>query len=205
MSELPPDLPEVIETGAPVGALDGSMEETGFDAPVGSGDIDNDETLAATDADSGFGELVADTDDLAEVIDLHQDDSDLFGDAPDAEILRPTFNGSRSAAPDTDAHGLESGQEATIRDLHDEAEPEARVPEVIDCSADTPQGGKIYPADLLAVADQLMGEGETGEIEAMRLLDEYDKSPDKLEIPRQPESSEDDDPPEDYPGQDPLY
>ena len=36
-----------------------------------------------------------------------------------------------------------------------------------------------------------MAQGEAGEIEAMRLLDEYDKSRESFEIPKQPIPGED--------------
>lgn len=194
MSELPPDFPEVNETGAPVDAPDSGGADTNLAVPGGHEAFGGGTTLVEDTPGEAFGELEEDGGDVVD-ISYKDDDADLLGDGPDgsADVFYPTFGKSLAEAADTNEEH-EGTRVATIHDIANETVPEEKVEagnsfgEEIE---DTPGAGRDYPIELLDITDVLMGQGEAGEAEAMRLLEEYDDSQSALVIPKQPASSED--------------
>lgn len=199
MSELPPDYPEITDTGAPVDAPDGDFEPETLSATNGHDTLGGGNTLVEDTPGGAFGELEEDTG--ADVIDIKYkdgDDADLLGDDPGADsgenVFFPTFG-----EPQADEVATERGQQgsrvATIHEING-SDPEEHVdiadPLVEEDIDDTPQGGKDYPAELIDRADILIGQGD--EDAAFRLLDEYDETQAMPKIPQQSTSPEDDEP-----------
>lgn len=192
MSELPPDYPEVTNTGAP----DNGFEPEALSVPNGHNTLGGGRTLVEDTPGGAFGELEEDGD--ADVIDIKHkdDDADLLGDDPaDADVFYPTF-GMPSANETATEQGRQGSSVATIHDINGEVVPDEHVDvgssiaeEEID---DTPQGSRDYPAELIDRADILIGQGD--EDSAFRLLEEYEDSQVVPEIPKQSTSPEDEDP-----------
>lgn len=203
MSELPPDYPEVTDTGTPIDAPESDFEpgtlsvSNGHDTSRGGG------TLIEDTPGGAFGEL--EETDGADIIDINYkdgDDADLLGDDPgdasDENVFYPTF--TKPAADEVTAEpGQQGSRVATIHDINGEAVPGEHVdaddPIAEEELDDTPQGDRGYPAELIDRADILIGQGD--EDGAFRLLDEYDETQAMPEIPRQSTSPEDDDPVDD--------
>jgi hypothetical protein len=196
MSELPPDYPEVSNTGTPIDAPESGFEPETLSVSNGHDTLGGDRTLVEDTPGGAFGELEEDGN--ADVIDFkHKDDgADLLGDDPaGADVLYPTF-GVPSVNETASEQGRQDSSVATIHDINGEAVPDEHADtgdsiaeEEID---DTPQGSRDYPAELIDRADILIGRGD--EDAAFRLLQAYDDSQVMPEIPKQSTSPEDEDP-----------